>query len=81
MSEYEKYQMNTMRKSGIAMTQISGHFASLAGGCKKFGYSKRYMYNSQFKRKWYINYDVEEAAEFFKDTSMKDDMLFKYAGP
>jgi hypothetical protein len=51
MSEHDKYQMKTMRKSGISTTRIYGYFAAQAGGYENLGYSRRDMYNEEFKQK------------------------------
>jgi hypothetical protein len=76
MSEYDKYQMNTMRKAGIGTSRIHGYFASQAGGYENVGYTRRDMYNEQFKRSRCSISDAEQAVDFLKDMSSRDDMLF-----
>ncbi|RHN81800.1 putative transcription factor FAR family [Medicago truncatula] len=76
MSEYDKYQMNTMRQSGISTTRIHGYFASQAGGYQNVGYNRRDMYNEQRKRRMRWNSDAEQAVNFLKHMSSKDDMMF-----
>jgi zinc finger SWIM domain-containing protein 3 len=49
MSQYDKFQMKSMKKVGIKTKQIYGFFASQAGGFDKVGYGLRDMYNEQVK--------------------------------
>ncbi|CAK8540947.1 unnamed protein product [Lathyrus sativus] len=51
MSEYDKYQIKTMRKSGIPTFRIGGFFENQTEGYGKLGYSRRDMYNKLFKKK------------------------------
>jgi hypothetical protein len=76
MSDYDKFQMKAMRNAGIPTTRIYGLFASQAGGFKNLGYSKRTMYNEQFKERERKTTDADEAVEFLKGLSRTDDMMF-----
>jgi len=76
MSEYDKYQMKTIRKSGISTTQIYGYFTSQTGGYENVSYTRRDMYNEQRTRHMCGNSDVEQALEFLKHMSSRDNMMF-----
>jgi hypothetical protein len=76
MSEYDKYQMKTMRKAGIPTSRVYGFFASQAGGYENLGYSKRDMYNEQFKQRGTKHSDAEGALEFLKGMCSRDDMMY-----
>jgi len=76
MSEHDKYQMNTMRNTGISTTRIYGYFASQAGGYENVGYNKRDMYNEKFKRSGSRLSDAEGAIDFLKGVCKRDDMFF-----
>lgn len=49
MSEYDKYQMVTMRKPSIKTSRVYGLFSSQTGGYENQGYSRRDMYNEQLR--------------------------------
>ncbi|XP_039690635.1 protein FAR1-RELATED SEQUENCE 5-like [Medicago truncatula] len=76
MSDYDKFQMKAMRKAGIPTSRIYGFFASQAGGFKNLGYSKRTIYNEQFKERERKTSDADEAVEFLKELSRTDDMMY-----
>jgi hypothetical protein len=75
MSEYDKYQMNSMKKSGISTTRIYGYFASQAGGYENVGYTKRDMYNEQVKMRGSRHSDAAGALDFLKGMCTRDDMF------
>lgn len=76
LSEYDKYQMTTMRESGIPTSRIYGYFATQAGGHENLGFTRRDMYNEQFRDKGSNGSDAEEALEFLKEMCIKDDMMY-----
>ncbi|CAJ2671973.1 unnamed protein product [Trifolium pratense] len=76
MSDYDKYQMKTMRKAGIPTSGIYGFFATQAGGYENLGYSRREMYNEQFKHRGRKSSDAEDAIDFIKDMCIRDDMMY-----
>jgi len=76
MSDYDKYQMKTMRKAGIPTSRIFSFFASHAGGFKNLGYTRRDMYNEQFKNRERNSTDAEDAIDFLKGLCSTDDMMF-----
>ncbi|XP_045798993.1 putative protein FAR1-RELATED SEQUENCE 10 [Trifolium pratense] len=76
MSNYDKYQMKTMRKAGIPTSGIYGFFATQAGGYENLGYSRREMYNEQFKHRGRKSSDAEDAIDFIKDMCVRDDMMY-----
>jgi hypothetical protein len=76
MSDYDKYQMKMMRKAGIPTSRIYGFFASQAGGFKNLGYTRRDMYNEQFKNRERKSTDAEDAIDFLKGLCSTDDMMF-----
>jgi hypothetical protein len=75
MSEHDKYQMKTMRKSGISTTRIYGYFAAQAGGYENLGYSRRDMYNEEFKQRGRSS-DADGALDFLKGLCSKDEMMY-----
>jgi hypothetical protein len=76
MSDYDKYQMKTMRKAGIPTSRIYGFFASQAGGYENVGYTRRDMYNEQFNKGGRNSSDAEEAINFLKGMCGSDDMMY-----
>lgn len=76
MSEYNKYQMKTMRKSDIPTSRVYGFFTSQARGYAKMGHFRRDMYNKLFKKRGLKQLDANDALEFLKRMSYKDDMMF-----
>lgn len=50
-------EINPQRKL-IPMSRIYGYFAHQIGGYEKLGYSKRDMYNNQFKQRESKSFDV-----------------------
>jgi len=76
MSDYDKYQMKAMRKARIPTSRIFVFFATQAGGFKNLGYSRRTMYNEQFKGREKKISDAEEAVEFLKGLSVTDDKMY-----
>jgi hypothetical protein len=68
--------MQTMRKYGIPTLLIYGLFATQAGGCERVGYSRRDIYNEQFKHRGGNSIDGEHAIDFIKQMCCRDDMMY-----
>jgi hypothetical protein len=77
MTDYDKYQMKIMRKSKIPTSRIYGYFATQAGGYENVGYTKRDMYNEQFKVNGSKSSYADAALEFLKGMCTRDDMMFR----
>lgn len=65
-----------MRKSGIPTSQIYGYFATKVGGFENVGYTRRDMYNEQFKGEGSNCSDADSAIEFLKAMCSRDDMMY-----
>ncbi|XP_039684281.1 protein FAR1-RELATED SEQUENCE 5 [Medicago truncatula] len=76
MTNHDKFQMKTMRKSGIPTSRIYGYFATQAGGYEKLDFTKRDMYNEQLKERGSKSSDADAALEFLKGMCTRDDMMF-----
>lgn len=76
MTDHDKYQMKSMRKSGISTSRIYGFMATQAGGYEKLPFSKRDMYNEQFKERGSKMSDADDALEFLRGMCTRDDMMF-----
>jgi hypothetical protein len=76
MSQYDKFQMKSMKKVGIKTKQIYGFFASQAGGFDKVGYGLRDMYNEQVKERRVHFSDAKAALDYLKVMKVKDHSMF-----
>ncbi|KEH19278.1 hypothetical protein MTR_8g045760 [Medicago truncatula] len=65
-----------MRKSSIPTSRIFGYFSTLTSGYEKLGYSRRHMYNEQFKERGSKSADADSSLEFVKGMCTRDDMMF-----
>lgn len=64
------------RKSNIPTSHIYGLFATQAGGYENVGYSRRDVYNGQFKGIKAKSSDVDGALDFLRGMCDKDDMMY-----
>ncbi|XP_058775058.1 protein FAR1-RELATED SEQUENCE 5-like [Vicia villosa] len=76
ITDYDKFQMDNMRKVGIRTTHVFGLFAHQAGGYDKVGFRQRDMYNEVAKDKRSDLSDAGAALEFLATMSCSDEMLF-----
>lgn len=76
MSDFEKFQMTSMKKVCISTKHTYMFFVSQAGGFNKVGYGTRDMYNEQVKE-WRVNFsDAKPALGYLKAMKVKDDLMF-----
>ncbi|XP_058733945.1 protein FAR1-RELATED SEQUENCE 5-like [Vicia villosa] len=76
ITDYDKFQMDNMRKVGIWTTHVFELFAHQAGGYDKVGFRQRDMYNEVAKDKRSDLSDAGVALEFLATMSCSDEMLF-----
>jgi len=76
MIDHDKYQMKTMRTSGIPISRIYDYFATQVGGHEKIGYSRRDTYNGQIKMRGSKSSNVEGAIDLLKMVCSMDDLMF-----
>lgn len=75
-SEDDKYQMKTIRKSGIPTSCIYDFFATQIGGYENIGYSRRDMYNEKFKGIRVKSFDTNDALDFLNGMCDNDYMMY-----
>jgi len=68
-------EINPQRKL-IPTLCIYGYFAHEVGGYEKLCYSKRDMYNNQFKQRGSKSFDADDAIDFLKGMCYMDDVIF-----
>lgn len=75
-SEDDKYQMKTIRKSGIPTSCIYDFFATQIGGYENIGYSRRDMYNEKFKGIKVKSFITNDALDFLNGMCDNDYMMY-----
>ncbi|XP_058726481.1 putative protein FAR1-RELATED SEQUENCE 10 [Vicia villosa] len=75
ITDYDKFQMDNMRKIGIRTIQVFGLFSYQAGGHDKVGFRRRDLYNEVTKDKRSDLSDAEVALEFLATMSCSDEVF------